>query len=192
MLDKLTLNLLVLSALATAATPSLANHFYIGGSLGNPDFKDACGDFANCDDNDTGYKLFAGYKFSKNFALEGFYTDLGEVSVTETESGNTIRLTAKADGIGLAAVGILPINDSFSIFAKAGFYHWDIDGKGTGNNETNEEMESDGTDFTFGLGASYAFNESIAVRAEWERYDGIDYDSKVDVNLLSAGIVFSF
>src|SRR3989304_5933084 len=36
------------------------------------------------DDRDTGYKLFGGYKFNKNFALEGGYFDLGKFGFTAT------------------------------------------------------------------------------------------------------------
>lgn len=36
------------------------------------------------DDPDTGYKLFGGYQFNKNFALEGGYFDLGKFGFTAT------------------------------------------------------------------------------------------------------------
>src|SRR4029077_202025 len=36
------------------------------------------------DTHDTGYKLFGGYKFNKNFALEGGYFNLGEFGFTST------------------------------------------------------------------------------------------------------------
>src|SRR5205085_1339549 len=36
------------------------------------------------DDSDTGYKLFGGYQFNENFALEGGYFDLGKFGYTAT------------------------------------------------------------------------------------------------------------
>src|SRR5450759_2749828 len=38
----------------------------------------------NDDNHDTGYKLFGGYKFNRNFALEGGYFDLGRFGFTAT------------------------------------------------------------------------------------------------------------
>ena len=36
------------------------------------------------DDRDTGYKLFGGYKFNRNFAVEGGYFNLGKFGFTTT------------------------------------------------------------------------------------------------------------
>src|SRR5688572_4917359 len=72
------------------------------------------------DDDDLGYKLYGGYRFNRNFALEGGYFNLGDYSFTATSPAGALRGNAKVHGINLDAVGILPITDTFSAFARAG------------------------------------------------------------------------
>jgi OOP family OmpA-OmpF porin len=42
-----------------------------------------CGSgFTNCDSDDTGYKLYAGYKITPNIAVEAGYIDFGKATAT--------------------------------------------------------------------------------------------------------------
>ena len=71
------------------------------------------------DDRDTGYKIFAGYQFNKNFALEGGYFDLGKFGFTTTMSPpGTLSGNIKLRGLNLAAVGTLPLTEKFSVFGR--------------------------------------------------------------------------
>jgi len=49
--------------------------------------------------------------------------------------------------------------------------------------------------WSLGLGAQYNLSKSVGLRAEWERYFDVgDADStgEMDVDLISAGVVFKF
>src|SRR5712692_536925 len=69
------------------------------------------------DERDTGYKLFGGYKFNPNFALEGGYFDLGKFSFKSTTNpAGTLTGTIKVRGVNVDAVGIMPAGDNLSVF----------------------------------------------------------------------------
>src|SRR5674476_1657277 len=73
------------------------------------------------DNRDTGYKLFGGYKFNRNFALEGGYFNLGRFGYTATTvPAGTLSGNIKLQGLNLDAVGILPITEKFSAFGRVG------------------------------------------------------------------------
>ena len=69
--------LLVLSALL--ACGSALAQAYVGGSVGMSKQNVDCAGLTSCDTSDTGYKLYAGYKFAPIFAGEFSYTDYGKV-----------------------------------------------------------------------------------------------------------------
>lgn len=132
-----------------------------------------------CDDKDTGLKIFGGFKANENFAVEALWADLGETTLSGP--GGTASLAI--DGFGIAAVGIIPINQQFGIFGKVGAYMWDAQGGGVTSN-----FSEDGTDLMFGAGVNWNFTPKFGLRAEWERFD-IDGD---DVDFLSIGAQFNF
>jgi OOP family OmpA-OmpF porin len=63
------------------------------------------------DETDTGFKVFAGFRFMPNFAIEAGYFNLGKVNFTTvTTPAATISGEAKSDnGFNLDLVGILPV-----------------------------------------------------------------------------------
>src|ERR1039458_4695860 len=89
-----------LAALAVIASPFAVaddSGWYGGGNIGqsratNDDARDtsslvgqgATATSITDDNRHSGYKLFGGYKFNRNFALEGGYFDLGRFSYTAT------------------------------------------------------------------------------------------------------------
>jgi OOP family OmpA-OmpF porin len=146
---------------------------YIGAGAGITTI-DVCdgigGPGVSCDDEDTGLKIFGGYKFSPNLAVEGAWVDLGEASLTDGVDSATVGV----DGFEVAAVGIWPINPKWNIFGKLGVYMWDAS-----FDSTFGSVSDDGT-------------ERLGLRAEWERFNvdvGVD---SVDVDFLSVGIQFNF
>ncbi|MEK6211334.1 MAG: outer membrane beta-barrel protein [Pseudomonadota bacterium] len=157
---------------------------YIGVGAGLTTF-DLCDDLnalgaTSCDDKDIGWKLFGGYKFTPNFAVEGAWIDLGEVSALA--GGATI--TGEVDGFQVAAVGIFPINPQFGIFGKVGAYMWDATVSAPGF----VSESADGTDIMFGAGVMWNVSQQLGIRAEWERFD-IDGDG---LDFLSVGVQFNF
>ena len=127
-----------------------------------------------------------------NWGIEAFYADLGEFTAKGTVLGvPASAIDAEIDGFGISAVGTWPIDDKFSVFGKVGVFIWDLDVSGTlGGAPIGSIADDDGSDLTYGIGAHYSFNETFAIRVEWERFDDIGDD--IDGDFLSAGIVLSF
>lgn len=172
-------------ALVTASIPVAAQDsgFYVGAGAGMTSF-DVCDDLAglgltSCDDDDTGFKAYAGKSFTRNFGVEVGWVDLGEI--TASGPGGTAKVGV--DGFQVAALGMLPLNPRFGLFGKVGLYLWDLSASGPGGS-----LSDDGTDFMFGLGLNWNLARQLDLRVEWEQFD-IDGD---DVSLISAGVLFRF
>lgn len=149
------------------------------------------------DDSDTGYKLFAGYKVNRNFALEGGYFDLGRFGFAATTvPAGTLNGNIKLSGLNLDVVGILPINEKFSAFGRAGLNYAEARDSFSGTGAVvvlNPNPSKREANYKFGAGFQYDFTQSLGMRVEAERYRINDAaGSKSDVDLLSLGLVYRF
>lgn len=153
-------------------------------------------------ETDTGYKIFAGYRFNQNFAVEGGWTDFGKFSVSRSFSApaGSVSASIKASGVHVDAVGIWPLQNNFSLFGKVGGIYTETKTSlatsggvafvaGTNTNPKKSELN-----LKYGLGAQYDFTQSIGVRAEWERARKVGDSStgEADIDLLSIGLVYRF
>ncbi len=175
---------LIIALLLSLPVPALAQG-YAGIGLGQTtaDFPD-CDISPNCDDKDTGFKIFGGYRFNQNFALEGGYADFGKstFSIPGFASG-----TAEATTIFVQAVGMIPINPTVSLLGKAGLHLWDAKENGQILG-TPFSVSDDGTDLAFGLGVQFNFSRQFALRLEWENYD---MDTS-DIQVLGVSAILHF
>ncbi|MDO6561816.1 porin family protein [Amphritea sp. 1_MG-2023] len=172
-----------------ALTPTVASAEggYLGGSYGRTEFNVSSSERADLnslgfsvkDDSDQGFKVFGGYRFNKNIAVEGYYADLGDLELT----GGSVNVDAAIDGYGVSLVGLLPVTEQVDLFAKVGMFHWSNDV----SSNVGVSGGDDGTDGSYGLGVAYTM-DSVTFRAEFERYDLGD----VDVDLISAGLALNF
>ncbi len=150
------------------------------------------------DDTDTAYKIFGGYKFNKHFIVEGGYFNLGEFGYTATTTpAGTLTGRIKLQGLNIDAVGILPITDKFSAFARLGVNYaeakdnFSSTGAVTLLSDPNPSKRD--TNYKAGLGLQYDFTDTLGMRGEWERYrinDAVGNDG--DINMYSIGLVFMF
>jgi OmpA-OmpF porin, OOP family len=148
-------------------------------------------------DRSTGFKLYGGYQFHRNFALEGGYFDLGKFGYTaNTVPAGTLDGNIKLKGFNLDAVGILPFNERFSALGRVGLNYAKASDSFTGTgavNVTNPNPSKSGTNYKVGLGLQYAFTDALGLRAEVERYRVNDaVGNKGHVDLFSVGLVYRF
>ncbi|HEX5091122.1 MAG TPA: outer membrane beta-barrel protein [Burkholderiales bacterium] len=172
------------AALLGATLPAAAQQsaFYAGVSAGLTDGS-GCSGFAgvgllSCDDRDTGMKIFGGMNFTRNFAAEIGWVDLGTLDASG--AGGTAHVSV--DGFQAAGLGILPLSPDFRAFGKLGLYLWDASASGPGATGGN------GTDFMFGGGVLWSIAPRFELRGEWERYN----TDEADVNLYSVGVQYRF
>jgi OOP family OmpA-OmpF porin len=151
-----------------------AEGLYVGASLATPHFGDNI-DGLSIGNSGVSGKLFGGYQLSRNFALEAGVADLGRIS----DDGGSI----KAHGEYLDAVGLLPLNESWSLLGSVGVAHVNID---TSNGDDN------GAALKLGLGAEYALNKSVALRGEYEAYRVDAFNSHSNIGQYSLGVRVSF
>lgn len=153
----------VFSAAAMAASTGVlaqsaaGTGFYVGADVGNADFGS---------DDDTAFKLYAGYKFHPNVAVEGGWASLFDKGGVE------------ATALEVVAVGMLPLAPQFSLLGKLGFASIDVDSPAGGDTKT---------ELTYGIGAQYDVTPKIGLRAQWQRYD-----TDQEIDLLSVGVLVRF
>ena len=213
---------LFVAAFATSATVLIPCAFaqergwYIGASLGQSKTKfdqgSAAADLAaaganntgfTADETDTGWKLYGGYKFTRYLAVEGGYVNAGRFSLTTNvtnirgipfpplRTSFDIKIKEIFD---IAAVGILPIGNQFSLFGKLGAYRANTE-LSFSVSTVSEKESGRNNDFMWGFGAGYDFSKNLGARIEWERFNKVGDKEKTgqgDVNLLSAGLVYRF
>jgi OOP family OmpA-OmpF porin len=149
------------------------------------------------DDRDTAYKIFGGYKFSKNFSLEGGYVDLGEFGFKETTAPpGTLNGNIKLRALNLDAVATLPITEKFSVFGRLGLNYAQARDSFSGTglvHVVNSSPSKRDTNYKAGMGVQYDFTESLGMRVEAERYRINDaIGNKGDIDLVSVGLVYRF
>lgn len=155
-----TLGVAMLAPVAQAAEQDRG--FYLGAGAGQSRV-----DERGYDDEDTAFSVFGGYQFNRHFALEAGYADFGELEA------RTLGRDLDARSGYLVAVGSVSFTARLSGYAKAGLHHWDLDSSLpllTGNRDDS------GTDPTYGVGVQYRFNDTVALRGEYSRFEIEDAD----------------
>ena len=149
------------------------------------------------DKRDTGYKVQGGYQFSPNLAVEGSWVDLGKFNYSATFTGGNAQFDAKASGFNVAALGVLPLNQTVSLFGKLGVIYAKVEANaravGAGGAAWASASDSNWKP-TWGLGGTFNVNKQIGIRAEYEQFSklGGTNTGKGNVDLLSVGVVFKF
>jgi OOP family OmpA-OmpF porin len=188
---------------------SQAEGFYVGASAGSSFGDLDSGDIDNSlaaaglagststDDNGFGFRLFGGYTLNENLSLELGYLSLGEISA-DTELANPAghaKTEIDTSGFNLSLVAGAPVGEGFRIYAKAGLFMWDgeadVSVDLTSGGSASASGDDDGTDFSYGLGASYQVNENLSVRLDWDRYE-MKGDYEVSHDLISVGLNYYF
>lgn len=172
---------------------------YLGAGIGHATLDNETLDWlerlgADTDDSDTGYKLFAGYRFNPHAAVEAGYVDLGEASARGASGADSARLTLGMEGVTAALVGRLPIANGFSLHGKLGViaYDADLDLDAEIDGQTYDvSADEEGTDPFYGIGAEYAI-QRLLIRGEYERYDIGESGEDFEIDLFSASVGYHF
>lgn len=141
--------------------------FYAGGGVGKASIEI---DDAGFDSDDTAFKVFGGYNFNPNFAVELAFIDGGKPD--ENFGFGSVEIAV--DGLNLSAVGRLPVNEAFSVFGKLGFASYDVEVKGRVGNRVVASDDMSDEDVSYGVGAAFNFGASVELRGEYEAIDVSD------------------
>jgi len=114
----------------------------------------------------TGWKLFAGYRFDRHWAVAGGYTFLGRYNFQGQVIADpgTVEASLRAHDWNASAVGALPLGKRLEIFGKAGAGFWQtrLETSGTFSGRGVEPTRSSGTGPIVGLGARLKFMEATS------------------------------
>lgn len=199
---------------ATGIACAQQSNFYVVGSVGQSsvDMAGTAGPAlvaagatavsSSLDKKDTTWALGAGYKLNQNFAVEAAYLDMGKFTskASGTIGVNTVGINGewKGSGLGLSALGILPISADFSVFGRAGVTYTELKAKaeGTRNGAVTATATEKCREFvpTLGLGAEYSLTKNIAIRAEYDRYFDVGNDKtrEADADSITVGLKIGF
>lgn len=177
-------------AVCVPAAFAQAQGAYVGGSIGQAEASGFCDPVpgiavTSCDEKDTGWKVFLGYRFNPNFAAELSYLNGGKFQGTATSGGLIGSVKSDVTAFGIAALGIIPVSAQLELFGKLGFVSGESDVDIVINGLRLTEDDS-GTELTYGLGAVYNITRNFGIRAEWENVDD------ADLSMLSIGIQYKF
>lgn len=174
---------LALAALVMGACGAAqAGDFYVAGDITKTRFSGL--------GNDQGFSLAGGYKFNENWAAELGYRFLGSdtQTIAIADSGNKATLSARYRSIQLSALGMLPMTDRFSVFARLGYgtiKSQDSISVTSGSASSDFRSKEYSSGLLAGVGVEYAFTKQISVRGEYQR-------PASDVSLLAVGLKYGF
>ncbi|HEU5135777.1 MAG TPA: outer membrane beta-barrel protein [Steroidobacteraceae bacterium] len=144
---------------------------YAGIGAGQVTMKDSFED-VSIQGSDSAYKLFAGYRFNENFALEAAYVDAGAPS--DTIYGISLWVDSRA--VEFSAIGNFPVSQHLGFFLRGSLVSWGSTITAIDGYDVYFEDNS-GTDLGWGLGMAAELTEHFSIRAELEGADmaGTDY-----------------
>ena len=168
--------------------------FYLGAAVGNASYREACADFNRLagqagafgctSSEDTAQKVFGGWRLHRHLAAEAFYIDFGEAKSAGVIAGAAVTATSKVKAAGLAALGILPLGESVSVYGRLGLAQVTARTQIEGGAAAVED--NDATELVVGIGALFGLTRDWGLRLEYERLN----DTKID--LISLGVQYRF
>lgn len=184
---------IVLSLLALAlSTPAFAEN-YIGATLGSSHIDIDCGGLPQCDNSDTGYKLYGGFALPgsslQGLSLEVAYIDFGSArAALSPVYSRTIDVSAVTFGAALRA----KFTPSLTGVGRLGLAY--VDAKASGAVGPFAAGSSSSSDLKLhgGLGLEFAINKQLKLvgAADFTSYD--TGNESGSVHLLSIGAQYGF
>lgn len=166
---------------------------------------------SSLDDSDTAFALFAGYRFSPYFALEGGYQSLGKFSYRADGLGRfffpvpsstfpvSATLDVESSGLALAGVGGIPLGESFDLHGKLGVLFADTDVSGAMRIvDTGETFLLDSAssqhDLFYGVGAAFHFGGAWSMSLDYQIFKDVGDagTGEADVEMVSLGLSYRF
>lgn len=183
----------VLCAAAVMALPAVAQNTtaYAGASAGRSKADIDCTGTLTCDTSATGWKVFAGYMFHPNFGVEGAWFDMGKAKFSAAVTGGPDAFGEfKGRGFGLYALGQAS-QGPWSGFIKAGITSTRATGSARVADISGSLSETH-TNFGWGMGGGYDFTRNFGARLEFERARAELLGEKVNIDLVTLGLLARF
>lgn len=169
------------------------------------------------DDSVSVWGVQLGYRWGKYFATEVGYANLGEanyrlplsVDVTATfRDGTSVSDNFVAEratqfvsaGPTVSALGMLPVGQYIDLHLRAGIYLADTrvtnrtrDVEFDFGNVNHRRVDASQTELFGGIGGAWNINESVVLRAEYQKYLDVGDDKKTgesDIDVFNLSVLF--
>jgi OmpA-OmpF porin, OOP family len=152
-------------------------------------------------DHEAGaWGVVAGYRIFRYAAVELSYLDLGSLERTEQfvfgippiTSSLEIHQELDTSGPAASALGILPITDSWEVYARAGVLFADMEA--TSSIMGSSSSITFGSDsLLWGAGTQFNWGAHWSVRLDFQRFENVGENNgpgEADIDLLSLGVLF--
>lgn len=170
-----------------AAAPAFAQshgHWYGALDFGNLTMK-------NTDFPEPGtMSIGGGYRFNPNLAAEGSLMFVGDSTLVDSIGTRNARQSA----LQFAAVGFLPLSQSFELFGKAGLGFHTVKMSGTGAYAGTYDPYTT-TNIIYGGGAQVNFSPRFSMRLQYEslgKAKSSATDPGADISRVSVGAMINF
>ncbi|QOR61314.1 outer membrane protein [Sulfurovum sp. ST-21] len=199
----------VVEPVVETVVPAVKSGFYVGGAISavQNDFR-TYGVYNGEEDtyavgntDHLGGMLQVGYKFNQYLAVETRYWIAGEEDWSDPVNwGENSSFTTEFDAMGLYLKPMYPVMDGLDVYGLLGFALMNYDLTEYYNGEPDAHRNFSDTAFSYGVGASYAINDSLAVFVDYVRlyddtiqvwYNG-DVFADITSDTFNFGITYSF
>lgn len=189
-------SLLTLAAgLAMLVGSSVQAQGYVGAAAGWSKLDADCSGIDKCDKTDTGGKLYGGFKFANQFAVEAVYFDWGKATAESTVIASSAKV--RSTGFGLGVAYFMPFASDWTGVARLGVAR--NKGKLTatdgGTNLSLSESNNNTVPYV-GIGIGYNLSRNLAITGEADfsrvKYGFQGETQKDAVQLISIGLRFNF
>ena len=167
-----------LASAAYAQEQQEVSGFYAGGGIGQfsagiDDVDDVDETVQGWDEDDTAYKIFAGWRMNRFLAFELDYINLGDPSGAVVPGRN---VDASVDGFAPYVVGTMPLGPYFEVYGRLGYYFYDATRGVEEELDTRVQFDEESEDLVYGAGIGANIGEKFNVRFEYEKFDlqGLD------------------
>jgi OOP family OmpA-OmpF porin len=164
----------------TTAAVDTAPHAYVGIGVGTVK------NTINGDHQRT-YKLFGGYEFDQNWAVEAGYTDLGKTGFYVQQDNGLVHTDMKSRNAYVAGKYTVPLTERSSVYGKLGLAHTE---RSLAGFQGAPFIGSDNGLYA-AVGLQSKLTDKVSVYAEYERY-GEPRPNGPKSGVFNAGFKFGF
>jgi opacity protein-like surface antigen len=126
--------------------------------------------FTEIDDTSSSWALRVGYRFSRYFALEGAYVDLGSFSSKFESTSVVIDQKASYDGFLLNSRVYWPVARHFELSASAGLHYNERDSSYDSNSGVAYQDNESNGGFSFGVGVAVPVNDRFEITLDYTQF----------------------
>jgi len=149
--------------------------------------------------------LMAGYQFNSYVTVEGrYWFGMNDLTDNFWYEGQLVMTKNELDAWGIYVKPQYPVTPEFNIYALLGYATTTLDQTAEVNTAGANPRFSTSTDldgFSWGIGASYTFNDSVSIFVDYvslydDTYDEYDYDalasSDFTIDTINVGVSYRF